>query len=181
MSSKKRCQWYYEYGDDLIKKYHDEEYGVLNCDDDYLFEILVLVNFQSGLSWETILRKREYFRQAYDSFDIDKVSNYDEEKVEELMRNEKIIRNKRKINAVINNAKVFKTIQKEFGSFYNYIKTFTNGEIFHEYGLTESELSKNLAKDLKKRGIKYIGSITMYSYLQTVGVINSHEKDCYLY
>ena len=112
MDSKTRCQWYYEY-DDLIKKYHDEEYGILNSKDDYLFEILVLVNFQSGLSWETILRKREYFRQAYDSFDIDKISNYNEEKIEELMTNEKIIRNRKKINAVINNANVFKTIQNE--------------------------------------------------------------------
>lgn len=180
MDSKTRCQWYYEY-DDLIKKYHDEEYGILNSKDDYLFEILVLVNFQSGLSWETILRKREYFRQAYDSFDIDKISNYNEEKIEELMTNEKIIRNRKKINAVINNANVFKTIQNEYGSFYKYIKTFTNGQIFHEHDLTESELSKNLAKDLKKRGIKYIGSITVYSYLQTVGVINSHEKNCFLY
>ena len=97
------------------------------------------------------------------------------------MTNEKIIRNRKKINAVINNANVFKTIQNEYGSFYKYIKTFTNGQIFHEHDLTESELSKNLAKDLKKRGIKYIGSITVYSYLQTVGVINSHEKNCFLY
>ena len=112
---------------------------------------------------------------------MEKIAGYDEKRIEELLKNENIIRNKNKIKAVINNAKVFIKIQEDYGSFYDYIKTFTKGQIFHERGLTESELSRTMVKDLKKRGMKYLGPITMYSYLQTVGVINSHEEDCFLY
>lgn len=180
MADKTKCRWV-DNANDILKKYHDEEFGVANFDDDYLFEILVLVNFQTGLSWEIMLRKREAFRQAFDEFNVNEIANYDDKKIEELLNNESIIRNKNKINAVINNAQVFISIQKEFGTFYNYIKTFTNGEIFHERGLTESDLSRDLVKDLKKRGMKYLGPVTMYSYLQTVGVINSHEETCFLY
>lgn len=165
----------------ILRKYHDEEFSVPQFDDDYLFEILVLVNFQTGLSWEIMLKKREAFREAFDGFDVEEITTYDDEKIEELLSNEDIIRNKNKINAVINNAQVFVEIQKEYGGFYEYIKTFTNGEIFHERGLTESELSRDMVKDLKKRGMKYLGPVTMYSYLQTVGVINSHEETCFLY
>ena len=177
---KTRCHWF-DKSNDILRKYHDEEFGILNKDDDYLFEILVLVNFQTGLSWEIMLKKREDFRIAFDGFDVEKIACYDEKRIEELLENENIIRNKNKIKAVINNAKVFIKIQEEYGSFYDYIKTFTNGEIFHERGLTESELSRTMVKDLKKRGMKYLGPITMYSYLQTVGVINSHEENCFLY
>ena len=177
---KTRCHWF-DKSNDILRKYHDEEFGILNKDDDYLFEILVLVNFQTGLSWEIMLKKREDFRIAFDGFDVEKIAGYDEKRIEELLENENIIRNKNKIKAVINNAKVFIKIQEDYGSFYDYIKTFTKGQIFHERGLTESELSRTMVKDLKKRGMKYLGPITMYSYLQTVGVINSHEEDCFLY
>ena len=177
---KARCHWYDE-SNDIISRYHDEEFGILNSDDDYLFEILVLVNFQTGLSWEIMLKKREDFRLAFDGFDAGRIANYDDEKIGELLTNENIIRNKNKIKAIINNAQVFIKIQEEYGSFYDYIKTFTNGEIFHERGMTESELSRTMVKDLKKKGMKYLGPITMYSYLQTIGVINSHEEVCFLY
>ena len=177
---KTRCHWF-DKSNDILRKYHDEEFGILNKDDDYLFEILVLVNFQTGLSWEIMLKKREDFRIAFDGFDVEKIACYDEKRMEELLKNENIIRNKNKIKAVINNAKVFIKIQEDYGSFYDYIKTFTKGQIFHERGLTESELSRTMVKDLKKKGMKYLGPITMYSYLQTVGVINSHEEDCFLY
>ena len=177
---KTRCHWF-DKSNDILRKYHDEEFGILNKDDDYLFEILVLVNFQIGLSWEIMLKKREDFRIAFDGFDVEKIAGYDEKRIEELLKNENIIRNKNKIKAVINNAKVFIKIQEDYGSFYDYIKTFTKGEIFHERGLTESELSRTMVKDLKKKGMKYLGPITMYSYLQTIGVINSHEEDCFLY
>ena len=177
---KTRCHWF-DKSNDILRKYHDEEFGILNKEDDYLFEILVLVNFQTGLSWEIMLKKREDFRIAFDGFDVEKIAGYDEKRIEELLKNENIIRNKNKIKAVINNAKVFIKIQEDYGSFYDYIKTFTKGQIFHERGLTESELSRTMVKDLKKRGMKYLGPITMYSYLQTIGVINSHEEDCFLY
>ena len=177
---KTRCHWF-DKSNDILRKYHDEEFGILNKDDDYLFEILVLVNFQTGLSWEIMLKKREDFRIAFDGFDVEKIACYDEKRIEELLKNENIIRNKNKIKAVINNAKVFIKIQEDYGSFYDYIKTFTKGQIFHERGLTESELSRTMVEDLKKKGMKYLGPITMYSYLQTIGVINSHEEDCFLY
>ena len=177
---KTRCHWF-DKSNDILRKYHDEEFGILNKDDDYLFEILVLVNFQTGLSWEIMLKKREDFRIAFDGFDVKKIASYDEKRIEELLENENIIRNKNKIKAVINNAKVFIKIQEDYGSFYDYIKTFTKGQIFHERGLTESELSRTMVKDLKKRVMKYFGPITMYSYLQTIGVINSNEEDCFLY
>ena len=180
MDSKTGCHWY-DKSNELLKKYHDEEWSILNTGDSYLFEILVRVNFQSGLTWATLLNKREAFREAFDGFDVEKIANYDEDKIEELLSNEKIIRYDQKIRAVINNAQVFIKIQEEYGSFYDYIKTFTNGEIIHERGLTESELSRTMVKDLKKKGMLYLGPITMYSYLQTVGVINSHEEDCFLY
>ena len=180
MDSKTRCHWY-DKSNELLKKYHDEEWSILNTDDSYLFEIRVLVNFQSGLTWATLLNKREAFREAFDGFDVDKVANFDEDKINELLLNKDIIRNRKKIEAVINNAKVFIDIQNEFGSFYEYIKTFTNGEIYHIRGQTENELSRKMVKDLKKRGMGYLGPVTMYSYLQTIGVINSHEEACFLY
>ena len=129
MSDKTRCHWVKE-SSDILKKYHDEEFSVPQFDDDYLFEILVLVNFQTGLFWEIMLKKREAFREAFDGFDIEKIADYDEKKIEELLSNEDIIRNRNKINAVINNAQVFKKIQKDYGSFYDYIKKISNDEIF---------------------------------------------------
>ena len=177
---KKRCFWC-NLDNDLYVKYHDEEWGISNFDERYLFEMLVLESFQAGLSWETVLNKREAFRLAYDNFDVDKVAAYDDEKIEELQNNKNIIRHKLKITSSINNAIIFKEIQGEFGSFYNYLKTFIPDEVIYENHRTTSPLSDSLSKDLKKRGMKFIGSTIIYSYLQAIGVINSHDDDCFLY
>ena len=175
-----RCKWCNLNNPKYID-YHDNEWGVLNLDDTYLLEMLILEMFQAGLSWECVLNKRETFRAAYDDFDIDKICNYTEDKIKELEENKDIIRNKLKIKASINNTKIFKDIKEEYGSFYNYLKTFTNGEIIYETGKTTNELSDTISKDLKKRGMKFVGSTIIYSYLQAIGIINSHDKECYLY
>ena len=177
---KKRCKWC-NLQNPLYIKYHDEEWCRPNFDDKYLFEMLILESFQAGLSWECVLNKREDFKKAYDNFDIDKICDYDASKVQELMLNEKIIRNKLKINASINNAKIFKNIQKEYGTFHNYLKTFTNDEIIYEIDKTTSKLSDEISKDLKKRGMKFVGSTIIYSYLQAIGMIYSHDEECFLY
>lgn len=175
-----RCKWC-NLKNKLYVKYHDEEWCKLNFDEQYLFEMLLLESFQAGLSWECVLNKREAFRKAFDNFDIDKIIKYDDEKIEELLSNEKIIRNKLKIKASINNAKIFKDIQKEYGSFHQYLKTFTKDKIVYEIGKITSELSDNLSKDLQKRGMKFVGSTIIYSYLQAIGVIYSHDEGCFLY
>ena len=180
MDDKKRCKWC-NLKNKLYVKYHDEEWCKENFDDKYLYEMLILESFQAGLSWECVLNKREDFRKAYDNFDIDKVILYDDKKVSELLSNEKIIRNKLKIKASINNSKIFKKIQKEYGSFCNYLKTFTKGKKVYEINKTTSELSDNISKDLNKRGMKFVGSTIIYSYLQAIGVVNSHDKECFLY
>lgn len=177
---KKRCAWCNLKNQKYVE-YHDNEWGVANFDDKYLFEMLILESFQAGLSWECVLNKRDSFRQAYDNFNLEKVCNYDEKKKQELISNAEIIRNKLKVNASINNAKIFRDIKNEFGTFYNYLKTFTNGETYYEVGLTSSELSDKISKDLKKRGMKFVGTTIIYSYLQAVGIINSHDKDCFMY
>ncbi len=177
---KKRCSWV-EGKEEIYIKYHDEEWGVAKYNDDILFEMLVLESFQAGLSWITILKKREAFREAFDNFNIEKIINYDESKVSELLENEKIIRHEGKIRATINNAKVFKEIQKEEGSFSNYIWDFTDGEIIKEEYKTKSDLSDRIAKDLKKKGMKFVGSTTIYSYLESIGIIDNHAKDCFKY
>ena len=176
----KRCAWC-NLNNEIYVNYHDKEWGVLNLDDAYLFEMLILELFQAGLSFECVLNKREYFKVAYDNFDVNKVSLYDENKINELMNNKNIIRNKRKIEASINNAKIFNNIKDEYGSFYNYLKTFTNDKVIYENDKTTSELSDTISRDLKSRGMKFIGSVIIYSYLQAIGIINSHEKDCYKY
>lgn len=176
----KRCAWC-NLNNEIYVNYHDKEWGVLNLDDAYLFEMLILELFQAGLSFECVLNKREYFKEAYDNFDVNKVSLYDENKINELMNNKNIIRNKRKIEASINNAKIFNNIKDEYGSFYNYLKTFTNDKVIYENDKTTSKLSDTISSDLKSRGMKFIGSVIIYSYLQAVGIINSHEKDCYKY
>ena len=176
----KRCVWC-NLNNEIYVNYHDKEWGVLNLDDAYLFEMLILELFQAGLSFECVLNKREYFKEAYDNFDVNKVSLYDENKINELMNNKNIIRNKRKIEASINNAKIFNNIKDEYGSFYNYLKTFTNDKVIYENDKTTSELSDAISSDLKSRGMKFIGSVIIYSYLQAIGIINSHEKDCYKY
>ena len=176
----KRCKWCNLKNEKYIK-YHDEEWGVPNFDDKYLFEMLILESFQAGLSWECVLNKREAFEKAYDNFDIEKIVNYDETKILELLENKNIIRNKLKIKASINNAKVFKNIKEEYQTFYNYLKSYTNDKIIYENDKTTSPLSDAISKDLIKRGMKFVGTTIIYSYLQAIGVINSHEDDCYLY
>ena len=175
-----RCKWC-NLNNPLYVKYHDEEWGVLNTDEHYLYEMLILESFQAGLSWECVLNKRADFEVAYDNFDIDKVVEYDESKIEELINNPRIIRNKLKIKASINNSIIFKSIQKEYGGFYNYLLTFSKGKIIYEYDKTTNELSDALSKDLIKRGMKFVGSTIIYSYLQAIGIINSHFKNCFLY
>ena len=175
-----RCSWC-NLDNDIYVLYHDKEWGVENFSDEYLFEMLILESFQAGLSWECVLNKREAFRKAYDNFSLDKVCKYDESKVDELLENKEIIRNKLKIKASINNARIFKSIVLEMGSFYNYLKMFTEGKIFYEIGLTSSELSDRISNDLKKRGMKFVGTTIIYSYLQAIGVIYSHEEKCFMY
>lgn len=175
-----RCKWC-NLNNHLYVKYHDEEWGVLNNDEHYLYEMLILESFQAGLSWECVLNKREAFRTAYDNFDIDKVIKYDEDKINELICNKNIIRNKLKIRASINNSIIFKSIEKEFGSFYSYLLSFSNNKIIYEYDKTTNKLSDDISKDLIKRGMKFVGSTIIYSYLQAIGIINSHFKECFLY
>lgn len=176
----KRCKWC-NLNNPLYIEYHDNEWGLLNTDDKYLFEMLILESFQAGLSWECVLNKRESFRLAYDNFDIDKICNYNDEKFNELINNKDIIRNKLKINASINNAKIFKQIQNEYGSFNNYLKTFTNGKIIYEVNKTTNNLSDRISRDLKNKGMKFVGSTIIYSFLQAIGYIYSHDKECYMY
>lgn len=175
--TQKRCSW--AGPDDVYIKYHDEEWGVPTHDDQELFEMLVLESFQAGLSWITILKKRENFTKAFDGFDVEKVAGFGEDKVEELLQDEGIIRHRGKIASAINNAQIFIEIQKEFGSFDNYIWSFTEGEIIKAEYKTESELSKKISKDMKKRGMKFVGPTIIYSYLESIGIIDNHEKDCY--
>ena len=175
-----RCKWCNLNNPKYID-YHDNEWGVLNLDDTYLLEMLILEMFQAGLSWECVLNKREAFRRAYDDFDIDKICNYTEDKIKELEENKDIIRNKLKIKASINNTKIFKDIKEEYGSSKKYLLTFTNNKIYYEINMASSELSDNLSKDLRKRGMTFVGTTIIYSYLQAIGIIYSHDRDCYLY
>ena len=176
----KRCFWC-NLNNPLYMEYHDNEWGVLNLNDDYLFEMLILEMFQAGLSWECVLNKRENFKKAYDNFDIDKIIKYDDAKKEELYNNKDIIRNKLKINASINNSIIFKEIQKEYSAFSNYLLSFIDKYPIYETGLATSPLSDIISKDLIKRGMKFTGSTIIYSYLQAIGIINSHDNDCYLH
>ena len=160
--------------------YHDKEWCVPSHDDSYLFEMLVLESFQAGLSWECILNKRDYFREAFDNFDYKKISKYDESKILELLNNKNIIRNKLKIKATITNSKIFMNIQKEYGSFSNYIWSFTDNKVINHRGevITSNELSDTISNDLKKRGMKFVGTTIIYSYLQAIGIVNDHDLDC---
>ncbi|MDI9494896.1 MAG: DNA-3-methyladenine glycosylase I [Bacillota bacterium] len=180
-----RCPWCL--GNELYIKYHDEEWGVPVHDDRKHFEFLILEGVQAGLSWLTILKKRENYRKAYDNFDVKKVSEYDEAKIEELMNNPDIIRNRRKIEASINNAKKFLEVQKEFGSFDNFIWSFVDNNVVknHWKDLSEipatSELSDKVSKELKRRGFKFVGSTIIYAHLQAIGLINDHLVTCFRY
>jgi DNA-3-methyladenine glycosylase I len=178
-----RCPWCGT--DPLYIKYHDEEWGEPVHDDIKHFEFLVLESAQAGLNWLTILRKRENYRKAYDGFDPNKVAQYDENKLNELLQNEGIIRNRKKIEASINNAKKFLQIQKEFGSFDKYIWRFVDNKpaINQPQDISQvpatSELSDKVSKDLKARGFKFLGSTTVYAHLQATGIINDHLVSCF--
>lgn len=175
-----RCKWC-NLKNPLYIQYHDNEWCQPNFDEHYLYEMLILESFQAGLSWECVLNKREAFRKAYDDFDIEKVCAYDEAKAEELLSNPGIIRNKLKVKASIKNSRIFLDIVAEYGTFYEYLKTFTKGETIYESDKTTNELSDAISKDLKKRGMTFVGSTIIYSYLQAIGVIYSHGRECYMY
>jgi DNA-3-methyladenine glycosylase I len=179
------CSW--PTGDSLLLKYHDKEWGVPVHNDRKLFEFLILEGFQAGLSWLTILKKRENFRKAFDNFDFNKIAKYDRRKINSLMKDSGIIRNRLKINAAVENAKAFIKVRKEFGTFDKYIWQFTNGKPIRNRftSLKElparTELSDMISKDLKKRGFKFVGSTIVYAHLQATGMVNDHIKSCFRY
>ena len=176
---KTSCRWVNPKNERYIR-YHDEEWGVPVHDDRKLFEMLILECFQAGLSWECVLNKRDAFRGAFDGFDLEKVCAYDEDKLETLRNNPAIIRNRLKIQAAVTNARVFREIQQECGGFSEYLWHWTDGKVIYETGRTSSELSDSISKDLKKRGMKFVGTTVIYAYLQAVGVIYSHGQECFL-
>lgn len=182
---KQRCPWPSD--DKLMIKYHDKEWGVPIHNDRKLFEFLILEGFQAGLSWRTILHKRENFRIAFDNFDFNKVAKYDKRKINSLLKDEGIIRNKLKIEAAITNAKAFIQVRKEFGTFDKYIWGFVNGKPIHNKfkSLKElpakTELSDKISEDLKKRGFKFVGSTIVYAHMQATGMVNDHLTSCYRY
>jgi DNA-3-methyladenine glycosylase I len=183
MENKLRCTWCEK--DDLYRDYHDNEWGKPIYDDDKLFEFLILETFQAGLSWYTILKKRENFRAAFDNFDYKKVAQYDENKVQELLQDAGIIRNQLKIRGTISNAISFMEVQKEFGSFSKYIWNFTDGKPIENNRKSLREvpattpLSDEISKDLKKRGFKFVGSTVVYAHMQATGMVNDHVVDCW--
>jgi len=182
---KQRCPWPSD--DALMIKYHDKEWGVPLHNDKKLFEFLILEGFQAGLSWRTILHKRESFREAFDNFDFNKIAKYNRKKINSLLKNEGIIRNKLKIEAAITNAKAFLQVRKEFGTFDKYIWSFVNGKPFDNKfkSLKElpakTKLSDKISEDLKKRGFKFVGSTIVYAHMQATGMVNDHTTDCFRY
>jgi DNA-3-methyladenine glycosylase I len=185
MPTPTRCLW--PSSDPLMIQYHDEEWGMPVHDDAKHFEFIVLDTFQAGLSWKTILYKRENFRKAFDKFNYKKIAKYDEEKVQELLQNVGIIRNQLKIRATITNAQAFLAVQKEFGSFDSYVwqfvnhKTITNKHQQHQQIQATSPESDAMSKDLSKRGFKFVGSTIIYAYMQAAGMVNDHLVDCFRY
>lgn len=183
--NKVRCSWVGN--DPLYIQYHDEEWGVPLYDEQQLFEFLILETFQAGLSWITVLRKRENFRTALDNFDYLMISNYGEQKIDELLNNAGVIRNKLKIKATISNAIVFMEVQKEFGSFSKYIWNFVDGKPLENKWKLKSEVPANtelsniVSKDLKKRGFKFVGTTVIYAYMQAIGMVNDHATHCFRY
>lgn len=181
----KKCQWVES--SELEEIYHDIEWGVPIHDDRLLFEFLILEGAQSGLSWSTILKKREGYRRAFDNFDAKVVSQYGDEKIRQLLNNAEIVRNKLKINATVNNAKAFLTIQDEYGSFDRYIWQFVDGKTIQNHWQQSNQIptatleSKQMSKDLKLRGFKFIGETICYAYMQAVGMVNDHTTDCFRY
>ncbi len=182
---KQRCGWCD--GDDLYEAYHDEEWGVPVRDDNTLFEFLILETFQAGLSWITILRKRENFRKAFDNFNYEKIATYGQSKIDGLLQDAGIIRNKLKINATVTNAQAFMKVQEEFGSFSNYIWGFMSGKPIkntlenHKQAAAKTQLSDIISKDLKSRGFKFVGSTVVYAHMQATGMVNDHEISCFRY
>ncbi|MBN2547366.1 MAG: DNA-3-methyladenine glycosylase I [Spirochaetes bacterium] len=182
----KRCKWA-EVNNQLYIDYHDREWGVPVHDDRVLFEFLLLEGAQAGLSWSTILKKRENFRKAFDDFDYEKIANYSEKKIESLLNDRGIIRNRLKIISAVNNAKVFIQIRKEFGSFDKYLWQFVSfKQVINEFATVKdippkTALSDKISADLKKRGMNFVGSTIIYSFLQAVGVVNDHTVDCFRY
>ena len=182
-STKCRCLWAKD--DPLYQAYHDEEWGVPIHDDRLLFEFLILEGAQAGLSWITILKRREEYRKAFANFNVKLVAKFDEQKVEELMQNPGIIRNRLKITSTIKNAKLFLDIQKEFGSFDRYLWQFVGGTPLHNQWKEFKEVpaetveSKALSKDLKKRGFSFVGPTIMYAFMQAIGMVNDHTTDCF--
>ena len=175
---KKRCGWC-DLGNPLYVRYHDEEWGVPCHDDQRLFELLLLETFQAGLSWATILNKRENFRRALDGFDPVKLADYGEEKLTALMADPGIVRNRKKLEAARTNAKVFLMIQEEQGSFDRYLWGFTNGETVVDASIPPLPISREVSKDLKRRGMRFVGETTVHALLQAAGVINAHEAGCF--
>ena len=181
----KRCEWGNK--SELYKKYHDQDWGVPLHDDTRLFEFLILEGAQAGLSWETILKKRDGYIDAFDQFDAEKISKYSDTKIETLLQNSNIIRNRLKVNSTVLNAKLFLDVQKEFGSFDTYIWQFTNGKTIQNSVRKMSNLPANtsesdaMSKDLKKRGFKFIGSTICYAFMQSTGMVNDHTIDCFRY
>lgn len=176
---KTRCRWANP-NNDVYLLYHDEEWGVPVHDDGKLFEMLILECFQAGLSWECVLNKQEAFRKAFDGFDLEKVCEYDETKISELCQDPGIIRNRLKIRAAVNNARVFREIRQEYGSFSAYLWHWTKDRVIYENDKVSSSLSDKVSKDLQKRGMKFVGTVIVYSYMQAVGVIYSHEPGCFM-
>lgn len=185
MIEKHRCGWCL--GDTLYETYHDKEWGVPVYDDNKLFEFLILETFQAGLSWITILRKRENFKKAFDNFNYKKIAKYNQDKMDSLLLDAGIIRNKLKINATVTNAQAFMKVQDEFGSFSNYIWGFVDGKpiknalINYKQAQPTTSISDALSKDLKKRGFKFVGSTVMYAHMQATGMVNDHEVSCFRY
>ena len=183
METKQRCAWCEK--DDLYRNYHDNEWGKPVYDDETIFEFLILETFQAGLSWYTVLAKRENFRKAFDNFDLIKIANYSEEKMVELAEDAGIIRNKLKIKATVTNAQAFIKVQEEFGSFSKYIWGFVDGKPIDNQPKNLSEvkattpISDALSKDMKKRGFKFVGSTVMYAHMQATGMVNDHVVDCH--
>lgn len=181
---RERCSWATT---ELYKEYHDSEWGKPVHDDRKLFEMLILEGMQAGLSWLTILNKRMGFREAFDKFDYQKIALYDETKIDELMHNANIVRNRLKIRSAITNAQQFIKIQKEYGSFDAFIWSYVDGKPIHNHFKSEAEvpaatpLSDKISKDLKKRGFKFVGSTIVYAYMQAIGIVNDHVQSCYLY
>ncbi|MDT0646921.1 DNA-3-methyladenine glycosylase I [Zunongwangia sp. F260] len=185
MSEISRCGWCV--GDPLYEAYHDQEWGVPVYDDKTIFEFLLLETFQAGLSWITILRKRENFRNAFDDFDYHKIASYSEEKIQDLLQDKGIIRNKLKVRSAVTNAQLFVEIQKEYGSFSKYIwgfvdeKPIQNEVEDYKKAPATTEISDKLSKDLKKRGFKFVGSTVIYAHMQATGMVNDHEVSCFRY